>query len=187
MRFKSWPYYKDWTEIFGKDRATGEHAESLIDAVNAIEKENGAIEVNSDDEVEEITSIPDTKDHSTPDTSKEAQDKKKNSGKKRKVRSGYESNGLFAVADALGNFTEKTEDRLGMLAERIGYEHNMSLARKQVYPSLENMSWLSEEEKLTVASRITSNNHNIDLYLSVPEECKTAMVKMILEGKIMKN
>lgn len=24
MRCKSWPYYKDWVIIFGKDRATGE-------------------------------------------------------------------------------------------------------------------------------------------------------------------
>lgn len=36
MRFKSWPYYEDWCEIFGKDRATGENSESFVDAVNNV-------------------------------------------------------------------------------------------------------------------------------------------------------
>lgn len=31
MRFKSWPYYKDWVIIFGKDRATGESAKGHVE------------------------------------------------------------------------------------------------------------------------------------------------------------
>lgn len=38
MRHKSWPYYDHWVEIFGKDKAIGQHAESMNHAVNAIEK-----------------------------------------------------------------------------------------------------------------------------------------------------
>lgn len=39
---KSWPYYKDRVTIFGKDRATGEHAISLADAVDElIRKDKG--------------------------------------------------------------------------------------------------------------------------------------------------
>ncbi|KAL8471941.1 hypothetical protein ACS0TY_029254 [Phlomoides rotata] len=34
MRFKSWPYYLQWGDIFGKDRATGEHAADAMDIVN---------------------------------------------------------------------------------------------------------------------------------------------------------
>ncbi|KAH6835152.1 hypothetical protein C2S53_003637 [Perilla frutescens var. hirtella] len=33
MLSKSWSLYKDWCEIFGKDRATGEHAETFVDVV----------------------------------------------------------------------------------------------------------------------------------------------------------
>lgn len=36
MRFKSWPFYHDWNEIFGRDRATGEQAEDLVAAVNEL-------------------------------------------------------------------------------------------------------------------------------------------------------
>ncbi|KAL8470859.1 hypothetical protein ACS0TY_033435 [Phlomoides rotata] len=34
MRFKSWPYFEQWQDIFGRDRATGEHAAAAINIVN---------------------------------------------------------------------------------------------------------------------------------------------------------
>ncbi|KAG6384058.1 hypothetical protein SASPL_156146 [Salvia splendens] len=36
IRGKSWPYYDAWKEIFGKDRANGEGAEDILEAVNNI-------------------------------------------------------------------------------------------------------------------------------------------------------
>ncbi|GFP96662.1 hypothetical protein PHJA_001810300 [Phtheirospermum japonicum] len=36
MRFKSWPLYGDWCDIFGKDRATGENAQRFADAVDEL-------------------------------------------------------------------------------------------------------------------------------------------------------
>ncbi|GER31334.1 melanocyte-stimulating hormone receptor [Striga asiatica] len=36
MCYKSWPFYGDWVEIFGKDRATGEGAQGFTDAVNGV-------------------------------------------------------------------------------------------------------------------------------------------------------
>ena len=40
LRNKSWPFYEDWLIIFGKDRATGEFAESAADAVENMDKED---------------------------------------------------------------------------------------------------------------------------------------------------
>ncbi|XP_075499720.1 uncharacterized protein LOC142538240 [Primulina tabacum] len=43
MRHKSWPFYHDWCEIFGKDRATGEHARGfpdMVEELNDKEKQN---------------------------------------------------------------------------------------------------------------------------------------------------
>ncbi|KAL0454947.1 UNVERIFIED_CONTAM: hypothetical protein Slati_0833900 [Sesamum latifolium] len=34
LRFKSFPYYPSWSEIFGNDRATGEHAEDIYNVSN---------------------------------------------------------------------------------------------------------------------------------------------------------
>ncbi|KAH0643217.1 hypothetical protein KY290_035430 [Solanum tuberosum] len=38
MNTKKWPLFADWEEIFGKDRATGEHAEGPLDVVEDILK-----------------------------------------------------------------------------------------------------------------------------------------------------
>ncbi|KAL0433156.1 UNVERIFIED_CONTAM: hypothetical protein Slati_2649900 [Sesamum latifolium] len=36
LRFKSFPYYPSWSEIFGKDRATREYAEDIYNASNNV-------------------------------------------------------------------------------------------------------------------------------------------------------
>ncbi|KAL8541200.1 hypothetical protein ACS0TY_002452 [Phlomoides rotata] len=35
MRYKSWPYYENWLDIFRKDKATDEHAADPNDLVNS--------------------------------------------------------------------------------------------------------------------------------------------------------
>ncbi|KAL6534330.1 hypothetical protein OROHE_013255 [Orobanche hederae] len=40
MRYKPWPMYKDWLEVFGNERANGKTAEGLIDAVNNLGDEH---------------------------------------------------------------------------------------------------------------------------------------------------
>ncbi|KAL8541013.1 hypothetical protein ACS0TY_002338 [Phlomoides rotata] len=39
LRYKTWPYYPHWIDIFGKDRATGEHAVDPIDIINNLYKD----------------------------------------------------------------------------------------------------------------------------------------------------
>ncbi|KAG8377626.1 hypothetical protein BUALT_Bualt08G0052600 [Buddleja alternifolia] len=34
MWYKCWPLFRDWIEVFGKDRATGEHAADFVEVVN---------------------------------------------------------------------------------------------------------------------------------------------------------
>ncbi|KAL8485440.1 hypothetical protein ACS0TY_027658 [Phlomoides rotata] len=36
LRYKTWPYYPQWIEIFGKDTATGENAVDPIDLINEL-------------------------------------------------------------------------------------------------------------------------------------------------------
>ncbi|KAL8502886.1 hypothetical protein ACS0TY_021852 [Phlomoides rotata] len=36
LRYKTWPYYPQWVEIFGKDRATGENTMDPIDLINEL-------------------------------------------------------------------------------------------------------------------------------------------------------
>ncbi|KAH0738435.1 hypothetical protein KY290_037144 [Solanum tuberosum] len=64
MNTKKWPLFKDWEEIFGKDRATGEFVEGPLDATEEIQKSQASqhsndmslgflIDVDLDDDEEE--------------------------------------------------------------------------------------------------------------------------------------
>ncbi|KAL1556536.1 hypothetical protein AAHA92_12146 [Salvia divinorum] len=37
MRNKSWPYWEEWKEIFGHDRANGKNAEDVLEFVNELQ------------------------------------------------------------------------------------------------------------------------------------------------------
>ncbi|KAL0282119.1 UNVERIFIED_CONTAM: hypothetical protein Sangu_2969000 [Sesamum angustifolium] len=39
MRFKSWPYFAAWCEIFGKDRVTSENAQDPTEFGNKVHEE----------------------------------------------------------------------------------------------------------------------------------------------------
>ncbi|KAL3537563.1 hypothetical protein ACH5RR_000929 [Cinchona calisaya] len=156
----------------------------MNDAVNAIDKEIDGAEDNNIDGFEEMDSVPDSQNCIVPSFSKHVKDGNKVNGKKRKLGSDYENNGLIVVANALRKIIEKTEARLGMIAERIGYEQDLLAFRKKVYASLEPMNWLSLEDKLIDASSITSTDKNLDLFFSVSDEDKEKMLNMILGERI---
>ncbi|KAL8473200.1 hypothetical protein ACS0TY_030141 [Phlomoides rotata] len=40
LRHKEWPYFVDWIDIFGKDRATGETAEEVPEAIGEMDGPN---------------------------------------------------------------------------------------------------------------------------------------------------
>ncbi|KAL3498368.1 hypothetical protein ACH5RR_041100 [Cinchona calisaya] len=123
MRYKFYSYYEDWIEIFGKDRATGEHAEGMNDVVNAIDREKDGEEDNNIDGFEEINTVPDSQNYTAPTAPS-------------------------SIVDALRIFSEKIKGRLRMIVERIGYGHYMRESRKKVYVSLIPMTWLSIKDKL---------------------------------------
>ncbi|KAK6127160.1 hypothetical protein DH2020_039089 [Rehmannia glutinosa] len=89
MRNKSWPFFNDWVIIFGKDRATGEHAEDFIDAVNHVLNGSSIPQEETPDNLEHLSeNFEDETEtqsmchaESNPQTSVSG---KKRSGKKRK-------------------------------------------------------------------------------------------------------
>ena len=116
------------------------------------------------------------------DSNKLVKEGKKDKPKRRKLISEEHATGLAKVVEALGKFTEKTEARLGMIAERLGYEHDKSLIRQKVCKALEPITWLPQGERLKATSRISSSDKNLDLFFSVPDNDKSIMIKMILNG-----
>ncbi|KAG8390521.1 hypothetical protein BUALT_Bualt01G0092000 [Buddleja alternifolia] len=153
MRFKTWPLYGDWVEIFGKDSSTGECAEGFVDVF---------------DEVQSMFM-------SNANTSGSSKSDKR----KRKVVD--ENDDRFI--DLTSSFCEKTDNRLGDISRRIGFEHDASMSRKAVFEALGAVSSLDIEEMIMVSQLIVNNTKNMDLFFSLPHNGRKTMVKMILEGK----
>ncbi|PIN01430.1 hypothetical protein CDL12_26062 [Handroanthus impetiginosus] len=166
MRYKSFPLYLSWCEIFGKDRATSEHAEDCTDAADDGFDTNFQIFVDG----EEFMSVYQPQESGM---------KTGSSSKKRKSTEMSTDNKFFEM---MNNFCDRTESRLSDIAKRIGYEYDVSEARKAIYEALGGLPDHTMIQKSWVAKRLVNNGKDMDLFFSLPNEASAEMVQMMLDG-----
>ncbi|KAL8548028.1 hypothetical protein ACS0TY_007359 [Phlomoides rotata] len=65
MRNKSWSYYDKWVDIFGKDRATGEHAVDPTDIMNDMLRIDAEQEGDTTDKVNAVAAAKNDVDENT--------------------------------------------------------------------------------------------------------------------------
>ncbi|XP_073305122.1 uncharacterized protein [Primulina huaijiensis] len=109
MRYRSWPYYNDWCEIFGRDRSTGERSESFADAVqeddlNLGNTDGAAVGVGLEKLLDGFEDNADSISISDPIFS-DATSGKKSVGKKRKRSAEIEDR----IFDAMNKFSDMTQ------------------------------------------------------------------------------
>ncbi|PIN10930.1 hypothetical protein CDL12_16475 [Handroanthus impetiginosus] len=178
MRYKSWPYYNDWCEIFGKDRATRENAQDFVETVNDIlngdaQKINQTTE-EFNDHLEGF--VKDTESMCASQIGGSASEKRKRNRKK-KLKEGQDQ-----IYEMLGTVCEKTDARLGDIARRIGHEFDVSQKREEVYAAIGKVGGLNLQEKLQVSKFLVKNTEELELFFSLPDEAKEKFVHMILAG-----
>ncbi|PIN10557.1 hypothetical protein CDL12_16850 [Handroanthus impetiginosus] len=145
---KSFPLYPSWYEIFGKDRATGEHVEDCNDAADELQKNN-------------------------------------NTKADEYMPRGFDTN--FQIFGDDEEFIsvcqpQESESCLGDIAKRIGYEYDVSEARKTVYETLGGLPDLTMTQKIWVAKRLVNNGKDMDLFFSLPNEARAEMLRMMLDA-----
>ncbi|KAL8543215.1 hypothetical protein ACS0TY_003935 [Phlomoides rotata] len=121
LKNKTFPFYSDWLEIFGNDRAMGHDSQVYVDDVHEV--------LNHANRRRSSTSVLDEAGESTPskehcptdfssftpgDSSSASKDKGK--GLKRKRIEGIE----VQMVEAIGNLSDKAESRFWQIAENIG-------------------------------------------------------------------
>ncbi|KAG8380632.1 hypothetical protein BUALT_Bualt06G0035900 [Buddleja alternifolia] len=139
MRHKSWPLFDDWCEIFRKDRAIGENAESFDDVAKELE--------NNEKGKKKMTPNEATGDHTPPLKNRDFEEvqsmfvscgdasaKEKNNSSKGKRK--LIDDGDAEYMSMIGVFYENTDKRLGDIAMRIGFEQDASRSRKAVFEAL---------------------------------------------------
>ncbi|XP_047953514.1 uncharacterized protein LOC125199583 [Salvia hispanica] len=192
IRGKSWPYYDAWKEIFGNDRANGEGAEDILEAVNniSIQQNLGGFGASNDysgsfgdffmhNQVPDQQS-PNGESDSVYSTPRETTSQKK-SGKKRKAWSEMDS-----LIEMLGKMHDATNDRLQCLANRIGYEFDLTKARKEVFDLVGVVPGLAIRQQFLVCGYILDKVERLDFFMGLREDAKKEYVLMVLEEVLQK-
>ncbi|XP_073050959.1 uncharacterized protein [Primulina eburnea] len=177
MRHKSWPFYHDWCEIFGKDRATGEHAQGFSDMVEDLNDKEKQNENDVDIGIDKL--LHDSYDETTSMSRSSVgrnENEKKTASKKRKS---FDVDPDIIV-EMMNKFTDKADARLEQIAQRIGYAHDASNARKMVFEALENIPGFTLEERVDVAKLLVNNTHELELFFSLHDEARVVLLKKLL-------
>ncbi|KAL8498006.1 hypothetical protein ACS0TY_021377 [Phlomoides rotata] len=181
MRFKSWPYYSQWTDIFGKDRTTGEGAVDPTNMVNELIEETGEEEGDIADKVHKTGVEGDEMDQDTSVCKVSASGSKVSKGKKRKT---YQDNELSSFAQTLGDYMKDSNECFNTLAVRMGTEYDSKITRANLNEIMKNIPGLSLHNKLKVSDELVQNTQRLEYFMSLPVDEHIEYVWMLLDGRI---
>ncbi|KAL8481365.1 hypothetical protein ACS0TY_027758 [Phlomoides rotata] len=182
LRFKTWPYYPQWIEIFGKDRATGEHVVDPIDLVNELYRnvleqkgETGEKNVPLNHEVmldteEDIICKP---TYSNLKTSCK--------GKKRK---NYEPD-LNMLVDSLGEFMKTSTVAMGDYGKGPEKEYPSEYETTRLNDIMKGIIGLKVPDKLKVCDELIQNSKRLVLFFSLPPDEQEEYVWMLLRSVVI--
>ncbi|KAL8491267.1 hypothetical protein ACS0TY_023053 [Phlomoides rotata] len=174
------PFYADWCEIFGNDRANGMDSQFYSDTVNEMNTQTTK-KRGSSCGGDQAGEIPLTNDFSGAEFSSfnvgESSSATKDKDKTSKRRQVDELQVQFI--DTIGALCDKNHDKfgaiadtMGNIAQRIGSEFEACKKRGLVYDQLETFELLSVEARVEVAQYLCNNSKDMDLFLSLPELLK---------------
>ncbi|KAL8473825.1 hypothetical protein ACS0TY_029933 [Phlomoides rotata] len=185
MRYKPWPYYEDWMEVFGNDRAVGAPTEDIIDVVVEFEAEIVQPQVSvgqpSASNVAQNEFEMEGEGHEpTVDMSKAAAASQSSS----KKRSHAESFGNREMIKALGEIFKSSNDLLGDIVKSIGcqYETNSAQTRKDVFNMLESITDLSLDERLDATDMLSKNTKHLEMFTVLLEAARSHYIRRLRDG-----
>lgn len=177
VRSKPWPHYDAWKMIFGKDRATGENAEDVMDVVNQLFNEQQNVEDYV--HVEEQADLD--LDEETQETSFTQSSHRGQHRTKRQKRSNTENN-MQTMCELLGQIHRDTNERLESLGMRIGYKADLGKARKEVFDLIKEIPGLSLDNHLVVGEILAENEKRLEFFMGLPSAARATYVqKLIME------
>ncbi|KAL1548219.1 hypothetical protein AAHA92_16481 [Salvia divinorum] len=142
---KYWPYWNDWTYIFGKDRASGGGSED----VSQVEKNFQQEELNAD-----VEGYDDY--HMFLEDTLAEEPVQSNNLKCKRTDEGAD------LLNLLGKLHAEINSRLDTLSARIGYDMDLGKARQEIFCHLDNMSGLSDAQRYDILHVISSGRKTQD-------------------------
>ncbi|KAL8525766.1 hypothetical protein ACS0TY_015124 [Phlomoides rotata] len=186
VRFKSWPYYSQWLEIFGKDRATGENAVDPLDLFHKLMRVDlDQARETGDKYVPRTTDFLNEVDDNS--ICKPCDDGKRTSSKGKKRKSGDAD--LSTLVDSLGEFmkfSKEAKAREAVYTSKLDAQKDSGSKNDQVQliESLKGINGLKVTDKLKVCDEMVQNPLRLKLFLSLPVDEQEEYVWMLLNGRL---
>ncbi|KAL0427270.1 UNVERIFIED_CONTAM: hypothetical protein Slati_2901800 [Sesamum latifolium] len=161
MRYKSWPFFPAWKEIFSMDRASG-------------------------DRTWDPTRAGVEKTHHEPPKVQQCNagmgDWNPKIGRKRKSYDPCPE--IPQLVSMVFNFCETANNRIGSLTRVLEHEFGEPDKRGVVMAAVRELSGLEENDVIVVTMKLVHDPKDIDIFFSLTKELKEKMVRLILDGRI---
>ncbi|KAL8523179.1 hypothetical protein ACS0TY_013230 [Phlomoides rotata] len=182
MRYKSWPLFEEWKEIFGMERANGAVAEDIMQAVNNLHSQDTSHGGVQDETPFEVgPNVPEPAVDMDVTSEAPAMDRTKLTGKK---RSAGELHGADKICDVIGQFGKSSDVRIDNLVRAIGYDFDVGKARKEVFSVLDGMADIDEDEKVDAAHWFGKNANCLEVFMGMTDSGRARYVRRLLSGQL---
>ncbi|XP_057780224.1 uncharacterized protein At2g29880-like [Salvia miltiorrhiza] len=171
MRLKSWPMLDDWKVVFGQDRATGEHAEDLMDAVTDMFRRRNTAEDTPDDVYH--VQLDDIENEVVDESA--SQSKKVDEGASQSKKVDAVNNG--------NNKKRKARDEMSGVYEALVEISRNTNQRKEVFEHLNVIPGLSLEQRFDICELLAYKQERLEIFLGLPADAKPAYAMRLLEGR----
>ncbi|KAG6424920.1 hypothetical protein SASPL_115343 [Salvia splendens] len=157
MRHMLWPLWDDWKVLFGKDRAVGTVAKDTFDA-----HANYAGRTQSSQQDVRLGSPVEAGEYSAANPSPQ-------------------QSPVANPDESTGQSIDDTNDRLDKLTNRIGFESDLSEARKEVIDILSGIPDLTLVQQTDASEIIIDKVERVELFMRLPETSRLTYVMRVLE------
>ncbi|KAL8524664.1 hypothetical protein ACS0TY_014316 [Phlomoides rotata] len=182
IRYKTWPYYSHWLEIFGKDLATGENAMGPNNLVIDLYRSTGQEQVGDiEEDYVPFNHIEVNKAEMNNVCKPSGVGKKQLSKGIKRKNIDIEVN---SHVDTLGEFMKQSHETFGDVAKGLGTRAEKSVDNKHLNEIMNRIVGLKVADKLKVCDELVQNTNRLDFFMSLPPEEHDEYVWMLLDGRM---
>ncbi|XP_075486572.1 uncharacterized protein LOC142526207 [Primulina tabacum] len=179
MRYKRWPHYKDWCEIFGYDRATGDRVETFSavvhDVFNITEHEPIDMEFGMDEFYRPLKGDGESMSVGQSVPSNPTGVSKVRSKRRKKLDE--VDNQIVA---AINNLADITKETMSNLIKEMSSDSKIEDAMDSVLATLGTIRELNSDDKVRVAELLVDNPNKLALFLRLNLEGKISLINRLL-------
>lgn len=163
--------------IFGKDRATGENAEDVVDDVSQLFNKHRNLEEEEMPIEDQTNLVEETQEASVCQSSD-----RMSCHPKRQKKSNTDNN-MATMCELLGQIHRDTNKRLESLASRIRYKADLGNARKEVFEVVKEIPGLSLDNQLLVGETLADNEKRMEFFMGLPPPTRATYVQKMFMAK----